>query len=638
MELTVVVPFWNGHDTIGRLLDGLPTDLPVVVVDDRSDRPLNLDKKNVRVVRPDRRGYFSGAVNAGARECAGDFLILNQDAELRGTAWLDLIAGKRERFATLGEGVMNHPAWPKGYVQGTFMFVRRDAWDAVGGFDERRYPLWGATCEWQLRACRGGFEALPLDEVPGLVHGDERRELEWRGPGGSRKVRFGSAIAEALLREKRKAPLFIRTPPMVSVVVTCRNYGRYLTDAVNSLLGGATCLGSVPPQTLSSFEVVVVDDASDDGSAAVCRGLADDWKGVRCINIEENVGTPAAMNVGVEAAFGRYVQFLSADDMLEPHVLELHLRTCEANPHGFAFGDLTVLKNGEKIKGLRLPEYDFEKVLRKNTVSAGIMYPKKAWAEVGGYPEVMRYGREDWAFNVALGSKGWCGVHTGDAGYVVRREDQNRSLRTGNVWKGERAQPWDGRDWRAFFQRQMHQLYPELYAGERPMGCCGGRRNKRSSRGGRGSAVVKKNGGTAPMPAGAPGMVILEYVEGNVGTQTFIGPVTETPYVFGGKRPMGYVDARDVKEMVDMRNNRRPIFRRVGPRDAPVEKPPPAAVEHANPPAFDGVPDPNDFSVKELSKLSFEPEVAAAMLEIEENGQGRKGAVEHLKKLTEVPG
>lgn len=133
-------------------------------------------------------------------------------------------------------------------------------------------------------------------------------------------------------------------------------------------------------------------------------------------------------------------------------------------------------------------------------------------------------------------------------------------------------------------------------------------------------------------------MVILEYVEGNVGTQTFIGPVTETPYVFGGKRPMGYVDARDVKEMVDMRNNRRPIFRRVGPRDAPVEKPPPAAVEHANPPAFDGVPDPNDFSVKELSKLSFEPEVAAAMLEIEENGQGRKGAVEHLKKLTEVPG
>jgi len=135
-NLTIIVPFWNGHSTIKRLLESLPETLPVVIVDDHSDEsldlaPLQIERENVRVIRPPEKGFFSGAVNFGVGMVQTDVLIVNQDASFTGTGWMDIIAKKREEYAIVGEGVFGHPAWPKGYVQGTFMFIRRDAWYKV---------------------------------------------------------------------------------------------------------------------------------------------------------------------------------------------------------------------------------------------------------------------------------------------------------------------------------------------------------------------------------------------------------------------------------------------------------------------------------------------------------------------------
>src|SRR6185503_20549111 len=107
--------------------------------------------------------------------------------------------------------------WPKGYVQGTFMFMRRDALEKIGGLNAVDYPLWGATAEWQLRACRAGFEALPLDSIPGFEHA--------RG-----QAPYGSSIKATLEAEPAKRATFIRTPPEISVIIPSYNYGRYLRD------------------------------------------------------------------------------------------------------------------------------------------------------------------------------------------------------------------------------------------------------------------------------------------------------------------------------------------------------------------------------------------------------------------------
>ncbi len=568
--LTVVVPFWRGHEVLPDLLGDLPDGLPVVVVDDCSDRPLHLNRPNTRVVRLDERGYFAGAVNAGVAACDTDVLILNQDARLQDIAWLDLLAATRSDYATVGEGVMTHPAWPKGYVQGTFMFIRRDAWNAVGSLDGDEYPLWGGTCEWQLRACRRGYRVLPLDKVPGLIHRPRRK---FKSPDGTvRRVMFGSAIQEALRQEQERWREFLATPPRISVIMPCYNYGHYLRDAVNSLVGGPTCLGDQPGQTFQSFEIVIVDDASTDDSWEVAQELADPWRSIRALRMEHNSGCPAALNYGIQHSYGEYIHILSADDMREPWALEQLLAGCRASDnHRVAYGDIRVIKDDKRDRLLRMYRYSVDRLLHKNMMPAGILYPRQAWKDAGGYRDEMREGREDWAFNVALARAGWYGVHVGESGNLIRREGHNRSLRTQDRF-GE-------------FKGRIMALFPDMYTGVGAV---------------REPPVAGKLGGGR-----MNGMVLLRYVGGNVGMSNWYGPATGTRYEFGGKKVTGYVYAEDAPKMLSLRRRRKPLFRRaaapvvtkfkpvpvveLGRLEAALPEPREVVLPEPTPPAFDPV-------------------------------------------------
>jgi GT2 family glycosyltransferase len=581
-SLTVVVPFWNGHKTIESLLDSLPGELPVIVVDDQSDNALSIDRPNVRVVRSEKKGYFTGACNWGIGLCETDVLILNQDTQLHGTAWLDLLSTGRETYAMIGERIRgNHPAWPNGYIHGTFMFIRRDAWNEVGPMNAIDYPLWGSTCEWQLRAARKGYKILPLATIPGFVH--ERKQKA-----------FGESITQMLERSPELRQWLVRTPPAVSVVINCYNHGKYLADAVHSLIGGPTSLGDAPGQTFQSFEVVIVDDGSTDNTPEVGKALVDPWKAVRYIR-QNNAGSATACNSGINASYGKYIAPLDSDDMMLPNRLENMYRLQLDNPHSVVFDDLLTFdktgihKNGHgEPRVWQMPTYDFYKIVWKNTMHKGLMFPKEAWREVGGYPEVMNKGREDWAFNVGLGRLGWCGVKTAEAGYLYRREGQNRTLINTTPY------------WRWKFLDQLTSIYPDVYNGRYPMGCCGGNKqayakqnSKRTLAGG-----IK---GMKQLP-GQSGMIKMRYEGANAGNSSFWGPVTGIRYVFGGGRKEGYVDEFDVPGMLDIYQGSRQLFVLVADSKT-VEKEP---VEYV--PVAPEIPETFTAPVKE--ELEIEPEAA----------------------------
>lgn len=527
-NLTVIIPFCDGHATIDRLLHSLPADLPIIVVDDVSDDPPAIDKPGVRILKMARKGYFAGACNAGIQSCKTDVLMLNQDAHFTGSRWLDFIGSARDiRAAIAGDGVFGHPAWPMGYVQGTFMYMSRAAIDKVGLLNEIDYPLWGCTCEWQLRACRAGFAAVPSKDIPDFVH--------------EREGKFGQSITRQIERESEKKSLFIRTPPAVSVIIPCYNYGRFLPDAIASLIGGKSSLGVVPPQTFQSFEIIIVDDVSTDNSAKIAAGLADEWKAIRFIQREKNGGTPEANNTGIEAARGKYITILSADDMRESTSLEMLYREQIANQHSLIYDDIMHFQDGRRLKAWEMLDYDFERLLYKNHIHAGIMFPRSAWVEVKGYPDLMRQGREDWAFNVLLGLHGYCGIHVRQPGYLYRLHGNNRHF--ANAGKG----------WREHFVDQMKKLFPNVYTGERPMACCGGGAKSAPS------SNTSFRSGSSMLP-GADGMTLIEYNGLNTAPTTWYGPVTQTVYLFGGKRKTGYVDNRDVKGFLEMIHNKHPLF------------------------------------------------------------------------------
>lgn len=110
------------------------------------------------------------------------------------------------------------------------------------------------------------------------------------------------------------------TPCLISVIIPCYNYGRFLPDAVNSVLG--------QKKDGLAVEIIVVDDGSTDDTAAVVQGLG---SAIRYIH-QENQGLSAARNTGIRAAKGDYLVFLDADDLLTDGTLASHLDNFAAHP------------------------------------------------------------------------------------------------------------------------------------------------------------------------------------------------------------------------------------------------------------------------------------------------------------------
>lgn len=545
-NLTVIVPFYNEVEALNRLLASLPEGLPVIVVDDKSERRPQVSRPNTLVVTVPQKGYFTGACNYGIELCQTDVLILNQDVKLEGTEWLDVIEKYRGEYALIGERIKgNHPAFPKGYVHGVFQYMRRDAIDRAGLMDELNYPLWGASALWQWQICRQGFNALPLKAVPGLWH--EPREAG----------RYGKSIETLLTREGDKRAKFIRTPPLLSVIIPCYNHGRYLYDAIASLFGGDSSLGTVSPQTFQGFEVIIVDDGSDDReTAGIGQWMADDWRGIRYIH-QANRGTAAANNTGIRVALGKYITIMAADDMRTPDSLRLLLETAERYPDNYVYDGLATFSGRKVNDPVKLQAYDCETIAYKNTVPAGILFPKVAWEEAGGYPERFNDGREDWAFNVALARKGWQPKFVNRAGYLYRREQQNRSL--GTVGR------------RDYFLAKLVKTFPDVYEGNYDM-CCG-----KSPRGGVQRGLTKTMASRTMLKAPQGEMSLVEYTGRNFGSETWGGPgavPSETYYVFGAgaKDKQKYVRPEDVSYFLNYRRNGVNLFKLVEAEPAKLEE------------------------------------------------------------------
>ncbi len=103
--------------------------------------------------------------------------------------------------------------------------------------------------------------------------------------------------------------------PLFSVISPVYNSARFLAEAV----------ASVQAQTLDDWELVLVDDASQDGSLELAEQLAARDQRIRVLPLQENVGPAKARNTAIAEARGRYLAFLDSDDIWCPEKLERQL-------------------------------------------------------------------------------------------------------------------------------------------------------------------------------------------------------------------------------------------------------------------------------------------------------------------------
>ncbi|MFL6336734.1 MAG: glycosyltransferase family 2 protein [Pyrinomonadaceae bacterium] len=122
--------------------------------------------------------------------------------------------------------------------------------------------------------------------------------------------------------------------PRVSIIIPTFDRPHMLPRCVESARGAG-----------SGVEVIVVDDASTDETAEVCRGLG----GVRHVRLEHNQGVAGARNVGLLASTCEYVAFLDDDDLRLPGSLDLQLALLEAEPEAAFVGGGVLLADQDLV-------------------------------------------------------------------------------------------------------------------------------------------------------------------------------------------------------------------------------------------------------------------------------------------------
>ncbi len=99
--------------------------------------------------------------------------------------------------------------------------------------------------------------------------------------------------------------------PLVSVIVPVYKVEKYLRQ----------CINSVQTQSYADWEMILVDDGSPDNCGSICDEYSADDSRIKVIH-QKNAGVAAARNTGINAAIGKYLYFVDADDFLNDNALE----------------------------------------------------------------------------------------------------------------------------------------------------------------------------------------------------------------------------------------------------------------------------------------------------------------------------
>ena len=166
--------------------------------------------------------------------------------------------------------------------------------------------------------------------------------------------------------------------PLVSVYITNYNYGRYIREAIESVLS----------QTLQDFELLIIDDGSTDNSHEVIEEYSSQDR-IRVV-YQKNKGLNVTNNIAMRLAKGKYLVRLDADDFFSTNALEMMANKLEADDElGLVFPDYYLIDaNGEKMGMEQRHSFDEDvSLLDQPAHGACTMVRRRFLADLGGYNE-----------------------------------------------------------------------------------------------------------------------------------------------------------------------------------------------------------------------------------------------------------
>lgn len=152
-----------------------------------------------------------------------------------------------------------------------------------------------------------------------------------------------------------------RDRELVSVVTPAYNSASFILGTIES----------VRSQSYSHWEMIIVDDRSQDDTYEIVEREAQLDSRIRLIRLDQNSGTAIARNIAMDAARGRYVAFLDSDDLWLPEKLEKQLEFMREKNSAFSFTSYRKInESGEEIGDpVAVPEWvDYRKLLKNTAI------------------------------------------------------------------------------------------------------------------------------------------------------------------------------------------------------------------------------------------------------------------------------
>lgn len=243
----------------------------------------------------------------------------------------------------------------------------------------------------------------------------------------------------------------IQECPLVSIIITDYNYGRYIAESIESALS----------QTYPATEIIIINDGSTDSSDAVIQKYCRENHGITYIK-QENRGIVATRNRGLESARGEYLCFLDADDVWDNNYLATLVSHAERDHLDVVYTDLHTFGDNEAV--FTMPEFDLNFLIGRNFVHMGSLIRRSVIGQHRFDEHLNGLGREDWDFFLGLALEGVKFAKDHDAYLRYRKHGESRDVSYGEGGELEtqsRANALRFLTTYVYIIEKYHRLYPQ---------------------------------------------------------------------------------------------------------------------------------------------------------------------------------
>jgi glycosyltransferase involved in cell wall biosynthesis len=199
---------------------------------------------------------------------------------------------------------------------------------------------------------------------------------------------------------------------LVSVVIPCYNVEKYIAQCLQSLLN----------QTYKDLQIICVNNNSTDNTLSLLTRLATEHSSLITLVEEPHRGAPYARNRGLQEVKGEYVQFLDADDLLEPEKIAHQVKLIETN----GFPDIIAanyyrqaVDGNKKLYQVKHDDFWLALLYTQLGITSANLFKTNTVKNVGGF-DVMLKSSQEYALMFNMMCKGATLIHDSSSLTIIR--------------------------------------------------------------------------------------------------------------------------------------------------------------------------------------------------------------------------